>query len=93
MCITVMTAVHLERNVSFSVTGSNGIITRWHPQHWSPSIVESVELGDHNSSLIIPSAGLYLIYAQVLKVLFLIIHLTLICQNGDLVVLRGNQGK
>ncbi|XP_057369277.1 uncharacterized protein LOC130690287 isoform X1 [Daphnia carinata] len=58
-----VTAIHLERNVSFSVTGSNGIINRWHPQ-WLPAGVESFQLEDHNSSLVIPSTGLYLIYAQ-----------------------------
>ncbi|XP_032783322.1 uncharacterized protein LOC116921182 isoform X1 [Daphnia magna] len=58
-----VTAIHLERNVTFSVTGSNGIINRWHPQ-WLPSGLESFELEDHNSSLVIPSTGLYLIYAQ-----------------------------
>ncbi|XP_057369279.1 uncharacterized protein LOC130690287 isoform X2 [Daphnia carinata] len=58
-----ITAIHLERNVSFSVTGSNGIINRWHPQ-WLPAGVESFQLEDHNSSLVIPSTGLYLIYAQ-----------------------------
>ncbi|XP_032783325.1 uncharacterized protein LOC116921182 isoform X2 [Daphnia magna] len=58
-----ITAIHLERNVTFSVTGSNGIINRWHPQ-WLPSGLESFELEDHNSSLVIPSTGLYLIYAQ-----------------------------
>lgn len=64
--LSIVTAIHLERNVSFSVTGSNGIINRWHPQ-WLPSGIDSFLLEDHNSSLVIPSTGLYLIYAQVHK--------------------------
>lgn len=71
----IVTAVHLERNVDFASTGSNGIIQRWHPQYWSPDnnslVVESLKLEDHNSSLVIPSTGLYLIYAQVVKSYFL----------------------
>ncbi len=80
----LVTAVHLERNVDFANTGSNGVIQRWHPQHWSPTnnslVVESLKLEDHNSSLVIPSTGLYLIYAQVVKsyTCYFIFHVILI---------------
>lgn len=60
-----ITAVHLERNVSFAVTGSSGIISRWHPQYWQPSFTpDNIQLDDHNSSLVIQTTGLYFIYAQ-----------------------------
>jgi hypothetical protein len=57
--------------VDFVTTGSSGIINRWHPQYWAPAnnslVVENLKLEDNNSSLVIPSTGLYLIYAQVVK--------------------------
>lgn len=88
-----MTAVHLERrDVSFTATGSTGIINRWQPQYSLPSIVESVQLEDHNSSLVIPSTGLYLVYAQVGRLLFKY-QLGVGVKQQILVMLRGDQGK
>ena len=62
-----VTAVHLERNVTYVNTGSSGIIDHWYPQYWlKPQFyLENTEFEEANSSLVIQSTGLYIIYAQV----------------------------
>jgi len=61
-----VTAVHLERNVTYVNTGSSGIIDHWYPQYWlKPQFyLENTEFEEANSSLVIQSTGLYIIYAQ-----------------------------
>jgi len=62
-----VTAVHLERDVTYVNTGTNGIIGHWQPQYWSKPqfYLENIQLEKNNSSLVIQSTGLYIIYAQV----------------------------
>ena len=62
-----VTAVHLERNVTYVNTGNSGIIGQWFPQYWSEPqyYLENIKLEEAKSSLIIQTTGLYIIYAQV----------------------------
>lgn len=61
-----VTAVHLERNVTYVNTGNSGIIGQWFPQYWSEPqyYLENIKLEEAKSSLIIQTTGLYIIYAQ-----------------------------
>jgi len=56
----------LERNVSYINTGTDGIIGRWAPHYWSEPefYIKDFKLEEDNSSFLVQSTGLYLIYAQ-----------------------------
>ena len=60
-------AVHLERDVSYTETANDGIISHWFVHNWTDPAYnfENVLLEGSNSSLVIQNTGLYLIYAQV----------------------------